>query len=122
VLGSGPGLRQAETAGLTADRIDWLGRSVLIDRQWTSQRGVCGFGPPKTDSSHRTIPASVWVLDALSEHVGRQHDGFVLHPKASLSGTAHFNGSWVRACAGGGVAGMGFHDPRHAFAVGADLG
>jgi integrase len=82
VLGAGLGLRQAEAAGLTVDRIDRLGRTVLVDRQWTSRRGVCGFGPPKTESSHRSIPASSWVLDALSEHVGRRHEGFVLHRDA----------------------------------------
>ena len=79
VLGAGLGLRQAETAGLTIDRIDWLGRTVLIGRQWVTRRGRCEFGPPKTATSHRTIPAAPWVLEQLSEHVGRCHSGFVLH-------------------------------------------
>ena len=70
VLGAGLGLRQAEVSGLTVDRIDWLGRTVTVDRQWTSRRGRCGFAPPKTESSHRTIPASEWVLHELSTGQG----------------------------------------------------
>jgi hypothetical protein len=33
------------------------------------------FGPPKTKSSIRTVPASEYVLGELGEHVGRRHDG-----------------------------------------------
>jgi integrase len=116
VLGAGLGLRQAEAAGLTADRIDWLGRSVLVDRQWTSRRGICGFGPSKTESSHRAIPASRWVLDALSEHVGRRHDGFVLHRDGKPVRHGMFNGYWVRARDDAGLGGMRYHDLRHGFA------
>lgn len=113
---AGLGLRQSEVSGLTADRIDWLGRTVLIDRQWTSRRGRSEFTPPKTAASHRTIPASQWVLDAPSEHVGRRHDGFVLHRAGTRIGPGLFNGWWVRARENVGLEGMRFHDLRHAFA------
>jgi integrase len=99
-MGAGLGLRQSEVSGLTADRIDWLGRTVLIDRQWTSRRGR--FTPPKTDASHRAIPASQWALDALSEHVGRRHEGFVLHRAGRPIGHGLVNAWWVRAGAGTG--------------------
>lgn len=80
VLGAGLGLRQAETSGLTADRVLWLERAVRVDRQWLSHRGLAEFGPPKSASSSRTIPASAWVLDELAAHVGRRHEGFVAAP------------------------------------------
>jgi hypothetical protein len=70
VLGAGLGLRQAEGSGLTVDRIDWLGRSVRVDRQWITRRGLAEFGPPKSEASSRTIPASGFVLDELGAHVG----------------------------------------------------
>lgn len=116
VMGAGLGLRQSEVSGLTADRIDWLGRTVLIDRQWTSRRGRSEFTPPRTAASHRAIPASQWVLDALSEHVGRRHDGFVLHRAGTPIGHGLFNGWWVRARDNVGLEGMRFHDLRHRFA------
>ena len=56
VIGAGLGLRQSEVSGLMADRIDWLGRTVLIDRQWTSRRGRSELTPPKTAASHRGDP------------------------------------------------------------------
>jgi integrase len=70
VLGAGLGLRQAEATGLTGDRIDWLGRAVGVDRQWVTRMRPPHFGPPKTKSSIRTIPASDYVLSVLSSHVG----------------------------------------------------
>jgi integrase len=79
LLGVGLGLRQAEASGLTADRVQSLARSVRIDRQWNSRHRPAAFSPPKTRSSDRTVPASTYVLDRLAEHVGRRHEGFVLH-------------------------------------------
>jgi integrase len=97
VLGAGLGMRTGEVTGFTADRIDWLGRTVTVDRQWTSRRGVCGFAPPKTAASHRVIPASAWVLDELSTHVGRRHDGFVLAQDGEPIRHGNFNWWWRRA-------------------------
>ncbi len=65
--------------GLTVDRVLWLERSVRIDRQWNSRTPPVGFAPPKTTGGYRTVPASSWVLDELGAHVGRRHEGFVLH-------------------------------------------
>ena len=79
ILGAGLGLRQAEASGLSVDRIDWLGRTVRIDRQWITRHRRAEWGPPKTKASARVIPASPFVLSALGAHVGRRHDGYVLH-------------------------------------------
>jgi integrase len=75
VLGAGIGLRQAEAPGLTVDRVHWFKRTVRVDRQWITSCCRADFGPPKTKSSNRTIPASQWVLDELGTHVGRRHEG-----------------------------------------------
>jgi hypothetical protein len=58
VLGAGLGLRQAEASGLTVDRVLWLERSVRVDRQRVTRRGLAESAPPKTAGSVRTIPAS----------------------------------------------------------------
>jgi integrase len=56
------------------------------------------------------------VLDALSEHVGRRHEGFVLHRDGEPVRHGTFNGWWVRARDDVGLEGMRFHDLRHGFA------
>lgn len=130
VLGAGLGLRQAETSGLTADRVLWLERAVRVDRQWLSHRGMAEFGPPKSTSSNRTIPASTWVLDELGRHVGRRHKGFVLHRDGEPVAYNTFGRAWRKAVLGAGLGsvtkdretgrehyeGMRYHDLRHAFA------
>ena len=52
-LGAGTGLRQGEAFGLTVDRVDFLRRSITVDRQITLVRGAPWFLPPKTASSYR---------------------------------------------------------------------
>ncbi len=55
VLGAGLGLRLGEAIGLTVDRIDFLRRTVRVDRQWQQPSGARpgAFAPPKTESSSR---------------------------------------------------------------------
>lgn len=75
VLGAGAGLRVSEALGLTQDRINWLGRSVTIDRQLLATTGEDRspvFGPVKDAHNRpRTIPVSPMVLDALSVYIER---------------------------------------------------
>jgi integrase len=88
-----------------------------VDRQWTSRRGVCGFAPPKTAASHLVIPASAWVLEELSAHVSRRHDGFVLAQDGEPIRHGNFNWWWRRARDAAGLErSIRFHDLRHAFA------
>jgi integrase len=67
-LMAGTGIRPGEAAGLTVDRIDFLRRSMRIDRQllltWPPE-----FGPPKTSGSVRTVPLPQTVVDSLAAHV-----------------------------------------------------
>jgi integrase len=116
VLGAGLGLRQAETTGLTVDRVLWLERAVRVDRQWITSRGRAEFGPPKTKSSNRTIPASQWVLDELGAHVGRRHDGSVLQQDDGPVRSRVFQYQWARTTRRAGLVGVKYHHLRHAFA------
>jgi integrase len=116
ILGAGLGLRRAEAQGLTADRVLWLDRTVRVDRQWLTRRGETGFQPPKTASSNRTVPASDAVLAALGAHVGRRHEGFVVHRDGEPVSRDLFRYQWLRATRCAGVEGLRYHDLRHAFA------
>jgi integrase len=116
IMGAGLGLRQAEASGLTVDRIDWLGRAVRVDRQWITRRRRAEWGPTKTKASTRVIPASAFLLSELGEHVGRRHDGFVLHRDSEPVDYNAFAHYWRRATAAAGVNGLRYHALRHAFA------
>jgi integrase len=116
LLGAGLGLRQAEASGLTVDRIDWLGRSVRVDRQWITRHGRAEWGPPKTRASKRVIPASPFLLADLGAHVGRRHEGFVLHRDSEPVDYNAFAHYWRRATTAAGVKGLRYHALRHAFA------
>lgn len=72
LLGAGAGLRQAEMAAVTVDRIDWLRRTLHVDRQLACRGGrVFMKSRPKTPSSRRVIPLPSSVLSGLSRHVGQ---------------------------------------------------
>lgn len=69
-IGAGTGLRQGEVLGLTLDRVDFLRRTVKVDRQMvTPSKGVPAFGPPKTKASYRTVPLPDSVGLVLAEHL-----------------------------------------------------
>ena len=58
VLWAGTGLRQGEAFGLTLDRVDFLRRTLTVDRQLVLMPGAPPvLGPPKTDASRRANPA-----------------------------------------------------------------
>jgi len=73
-LMAGTGLRAGEAAGVTVDRIDFLRRTLVIDRQLLLSRPPA-FGPPKTRSSVRTIPLPQVVVDALAAHIAEHPPG-----------------------------------------------
>src|SRR5262245_34719266 len=69
VVAAGTGLRQGEIFGLTHDRVDFLRRSLRVDRQLVVVQGHDPFlAPPKTRRSHRSVPLPGVVLDALAAH------------------------------------------------------
>ena len=115
VLGAGLGLRQSEVTGLTVDRVDWMRRTVRIDRQWTGRDGVT-FGPPKTSASVRTIPAAAAVLAELGAHVDQRQEGFVVEVDGQAVANTRFALAWNSTRDRAGLPGIKFHDLRHHFA------
>jgi integrase len=73
VLGAGTGVRISEALGVTNDRIDWMRRTVTIDRQLIQSGGRSPiFGPVKDKRNRpRTIPLPQVVVDELSVHVAK---------------------------------------------------
>jgi integrase len=136
VLGAGSGVRQGEALGLTVDRIDFLRRTVRIDRQLVLVQGHDPFlAAPKTAASHRTIPLPQIVVDALAEHLARfppvltsiwvgGPDAtiedvllvFVAEQGAPIRRTG-FSATWRPAAVEASLAaGTGFHALRHYYA------
>ena len=116
-LALGIGLRQGEACGLTVDRVDFLRRTVRVDRQLvTPTSGAPALKPPKTSSSYRTIPLPTFVGDALAAHLaehGAGVHGLVLHqPDGAPIARNRFGRLW-RAMKPGTVR---YHDLRHTFA------
>ena len=60
------GLRLGECLGLTVDRVDFLRRTIRIDRQMVTVKGSTSFGTPKTRAGVRTIPVPETITDMLA--------------------------------------------------------
>jgi integrase len=72
LFAAGSGLRMGEVLGLTVDRVDWLRRTVTVDRQMvTPASGEPHLAPPKTPSSQRAVPLAQVTLDVLAAHLAR---------------------------------------------------
>ena len=72
VLAATTGLRQGELFGLTEDRVQWLRRKLVIDRQLiTPNKGKPRFGPVKSGRSNRTVTVTDEAMADLSQHVER---------------------------------------------------
>jgi integrase len=72
VFAAGTGLRQGECFGLTVDRVDFLRRTVKVDRQLLLMPGGGPvLAPPKTEASRRLVPLPAVVVDALAAHLAR---------------------------------------------------
>jgi integrase len=120
ILAAGAGLRLGEVFGLGPEHVDFLRRTVRVERQlFTPSDGPAVLGPPKTASSVRSVPLADVVLTALAEHV-RQYsaaDGFLF---ATALGTpvrrGTFQDAWRRATRAAGAEGVRFHDLRHHYA------
>jgi integrase len=121
MVGAGTGLRQGEAFGLTADRIDFLRRTLTIDQQLVTVKGAPKLGPPKTRASRRELPLPDVVLEPLSSHVATYQPGasglvFTNERIGPISRSA-FSRVWRRAVDTSAVpAGTTFHDLRHHYA------
>ena len=125
------GLRWAEAAGLTIDRLDILRGRVTVDRQLTRSGAL---ETPKSAGGVRTLACPAWLLDELSALLARRRltraDGdafvFVSHDGERLDYTNWRRRVWVPACERAGLGGLRFHDLRSLaatalVAVGADV-
>jgi len=122
-LTAGTGLRQGEAFGLTVDRVDFLRRTIRVDRQVVLLKRTPPYlGPPKTDASYRTIPLPDVVGTALAAHL---KEFPVTHPEGliftnrngeMLRRTAFNPQAWQPALKASGLHGVGFHGLRHFYA------
>jgi integrase len=72
VLLAGTGLRIGEALGLEVADVDFLRRTVRVERQ-RRQDGT--LGPTKTAKSTRTVPLGQVVVDELARHVAHHRHG-----------------------------------------------
>lgn len=119
---AGSGLRASEAFGLTVDRVDWLRKTIRVDRQLVGRDrgGAPKFGPPKTAKSNRTVPVADVTIRKLSAHVAKYP------PVAGLLFTTSRQGAVTRSVFGhawrpvastvGLVDRQGLHQLRHFYA------
>lgn len=121
VLAAGTGLRQGECFGLTLDRVDFLRRTITVDRQLILLGGgPPEFGPPKTAASVRSVPLPDVVGAALATHLERWPDGehglIFTNTADQAIRRNRFHELWRSATASAVVEGLRFHDLRHFYA------
>jgi len=123
VLAAGTGMRQGECWGLTVDRINFLGRTLTVDRQLVTLPGrPPTLTSPKTAASNRTIPLPQVVVDALAAHLAAfpaSGEGYLF---TTATGAPLVRGTFSRmvwqpaARAVGLRTGATFHSLRHYYA------
>lgn len=123
VVAAATGLRQGELFGLQVADVDFLRKTLTVERQvQPAAGGGVVVGPLKNRASYRTLPVGKVVADALAAHLkaypapDRASYVFTTPAGVALSRNA-FNGSvWRRAVDAAGLAGVGMHDLRHFYA------
>jgi integrase len=96
VLLAGSGLRNGEALGLNVWDVDFLRRTVKVEKQRLSSGRI---GPPKTAKSARTVPLGQVVIDELAAHLAAYpSDGplFTITSGAPLRYPA-WRATWARA-------------------------
>jgi integrase len=123
ITAAGTGLRQGELFGITVDRIDFLRRTLRVDRQLvTVVREVPQFTPPKTAASVRTVPLPIVVVDALAAHLAEFPPGpdgliFTGDDGAPMSRASFSRNVWIPTRKALGLpASVTCHDLRHYYA------
>ena len=121
VLAAGTGLRQGECFGLSVDRVDFLRRTIRVDRQLVlAGKGQPEFGPPKTAASVRTVPLPDVVGTAIASHLERYStagDGLIFTNESDGSIRRNrFGELWRATVEQTDLSGLRFHDLRHFYA------
>ncbi len=118
-VGAGTGLRQGEVFGLTVDRVDFLRRTLTVDRQLlTLSKKPPMFAPPKTKASFRTIPMPDTVGFVIAEHLRNFPAGkgglIFTTAKGEPVRRQRVGDAWRKAAKEAGIPeGTGFHATRH---------
>jgi integrase len=118
---AGLGLRQGEACGLTVDRVDFLRRTVRVDRQLLTAGSSTTFGPPKTPASIRTIPLADEVGTVIAAHLqrfGPGQDGLVFTRSGGRPIPRNRLAEVIRRARGETLGAVTFHDLRHFAASG----
>lgn len=120
-LAAGTGMRQGECFGLTVDRVRFLERMVVVDRQLVTVQGQSPeLAPPKTQASNRAIPLPEVVVEALAAHLAAfpaGPDGLIFTIAGKPITRSVFGHKWRAAVAKAELpAGTGFHALRHYYA------
>ena len=120
VTGAGSGLRPGELRGLTVDRVDFLRRTIRVDRQLSEPGNAQLFAPLKTADSARTVPVTGLVTDTISEHLARfgaSPDGLVFSsPTGAPLRRNRLAGVIVKARTACDLPEVTAHDLRHFYA------
>jgi integrase len=120
VAGAGLGVRISEALGITGDRVRYLKRDVMVDRQQGPRVPYPLVALKNSRSTpYRVIPAPAWALEALSEcEANDRFDGRLFTRTAERVMTQSFVEGRVRAAveAAGLPDGTSFHDLRHFYA------
>lgn len=120
-VAAGTGLRVSECLGLTVDRVDFLRRSLRVDRQLIMAAGVDVFGPPKTAASVRSVPIPETVAAELAahlaEHPAGEHGLIFSTAAGGPIRRSTFWDHWRAAVRSAGMPdGLRFHELRHFYA------
>lgn len=121
VVAAGTGLRQGEVCGLTVDRVKFLERRIVVDRQRNPQGGAPMFVDCKTPASHRVVPLPEVVAGALAEHLAKYRPGdsglIFSTPRGGLILRNRIGEMWNAGRRAGIVPEWStFHDLRHFYA------
>jgi integrase len=88
-VGAGCGLRRGEMAGLELEHVDFLRREITIRQQVVPRVGF-GYvlGPPKTESSYRTVEMPKATALALARHIELHPPKLIVVRDETTPGTA----------------------------------
>jgi integrase len=115
MLGAQTGLRPGELRGLCVEQVDFLRKTIRVDRQHRAGRIVA---EPKTSASRRTIPIDDITVELLAAQLagwGPGHGGVIFHRVDGRPlGERETAKSWARAVTRAGIGRrVRLHDMRH---------
>lgn len=115
VVGAATGLRASELCGLTVDRVDFLRRTITVDRQLVGvTAGSPRFGEPKTKASNRILPVPEVVTDAIAAHLAAYptRDIIFRNERSAIYDRSSLAKAWAKWSGGE----FNWHSLRHYYA------